>query len=86
MTHQEILRDIEAIAREYLDRPCELRSEMSLRGELEFDSLQWLTLVIEVENRFRIYLEDEDESAIRSVGDLVETVHRKLHAEAAARG
>ena len=41
-----------------------------------------LTLAVEVENRFRIILEQEDEAAIRSVGDLVDTVQRKLSAGA----
>jgi acyl carrier protein len=80
MTRQEILKGIEDVASEYLDRSFELRPEMNLRQDLELDSLQWVTLAIEVENRFRIYLEDEDELAMESVGDLVETVHRKLQA------
>lgn len=78
MTRQEILKGIEEVACEYLGRTFELRPEMKLREDLELDSLQWVTLAIEVENHFRIYLEDEDELAIQSVGDLVDTVHRKL--------
>ena len=78
MTKQEILKGIEGVACEYLDRPFELRSEMRLREDLELDSLQWVTLAIEVENHFRIYLEEDDEISIQSVGDLVDTVHRKL--------
>lgn len=81
MTRQEILSGIEGVAREYLNRPLELRSEMRLREDLELDSLQWVTLAIEVENHFRIYLEEDDELSIQSVGDLVEVVHRKLLAE-----
>ena len=78
MTRQEILKGIEDVACEYLGRTFELRPEMSLREDLELDSLQWVTLAIEVENHFRIYLEEEDELSIDSVGDLVDTVHRKL--------
>lgn len=86
MTRQEILKGIEDVAGEYLDRSFELRPEMNLRQDLELDSLQWVTLAIEVENRFRIYLEDEDELAMESVGDLVETVHRKLQAGTVPQG
>ncbi len=86
MTRQEILQGIEEVAGEYLDRSIELRREMSLREDLELDSLQWVTLAIEVENRFHIYLEDEDELAIESVADLVETVHRKLQAGTGPQG
>ena len=79
MTREEILRGVERVAHDHLDRPGELRPEMDLIDDLELDSLLLLTLAIEVENRFRICLEEEDEMAIRTVSDLVETVHRKLN-------
>ena len=82
MTKAEILHGVEAVARERLDRPGALRREMDLIDDLELDSLLLLTLAIEVENRFRICLDQDDEAAIRSVGDLVDTIHRKLEAEA----
>ncbi len=78
MNREEILRGIEAVAREHLDRPGVLDPKMDLIDDLELDSLLLLTLAIEVENRFRICIDEEDEIAIRSVGDLVETVYRKL--------
>lgn len=81
MTREEILRGVEAVAQEHLDRPGELRPEMDLIDDLELDSLLLLTLAVEVENRFRICLEQEDEAAIRTVGDLVDTVQRKLEQE-----
>ena len=82
MTREEILRGVERVAREHLNRPGSLELEMSLIEDLELDSLLLLTLAVEVENHFRIYLEEEDEAAIRTVGDLVETVHRKLEQQA----
>lgn len=78
MKRDEVLRGIEEVAREHLDRPGALTIEMDLIDDLELDSLQLLTLAVEVENRFRVCLDQEDEAAIRTVGDLVETVHRKL--------
>ena len=78
MTSEEILRGVEQVAREHLNRPGELRLDMDLIEDLELDSLLLLTMAVEVENRFRIYLEEEDEAAIRTVGDLVDTVRRKL--------
>lgn len=78
MTPEEILAGVEAVAREHLSRPGVLSREMDLIEDLELDSLLLLTLAVEVENRFRIYLEEEDDAAIRTVGDLVDTVHRKL--------
>lgn len=78
MTSEEILRGVEQVAREHLDRPGDLRLEMDLIEDLELDSLLLLTMAVEVENRFRICLEEEDEAAIRTVGDLVDIVQRKL--------
>ena len=78
MTPEEILRGVEKVAREHLNRPGELRRKMDLIEDLELDSLLLLTLAVEVENEFQIYLEEEDEAAIRTVGDLVDTVQTKL--------
>jgi len=78
MTPGEILRGIEALAREHLDRQEQLEPGMDLVEDLELDSLLLLTLAVEVENRFRICLSQDDEASIRTVGDLIGVVHRKL--------
>jgi acyl carrier protein len=78
LTDREILDGIAAIAREHLGWERELDPSMRL-ADLELDSLKSLTLVVEVENRFRVCLDPESEGAIASVGDLVTTV-RRLHA------
>ena len=78
MTQEEILRGIEAVAREHLDRLEQLEPGMDLVEDLELDSLLLLTLAVEVENRFRICLDQEDEASIRTVGDLMGVVHRKI--------
>jgi acyl carrier protein len=84
MTEAEILAGLEAIARERLQLAAPLRPEASLIGELRLDSLRLLTLAVEVENRFRVRLEPEEEGAIVTVGDLVALVRRKLAADGAA--
>jgi acyl carrier protein len=50
---------------------------MRLVGELRLDSLKLLTLAIEVENRFRIRLDDQDESQIETVADLVAAIRKR---------
>jgi acyl carrier protein len=57
-----------------------LTPEMHLVEDLNLDSIRLLTLATEVENRFRILLDEADELAIETVGDLVSIVERKLHA------
>ncbi len=78
MEEQEILEQIAEVSRRHLDWRSSLQVEMDLVEDLELDSLRRLTLAIEVENHFRICLDEEDEAAIRTVGDLVAAVGRKL--------
>jgi acyl carrier protein len=80
MTGAEILAGVAAVARAHLDWSGELRPEMRLAEDLRLDSLKLLTLAVEVENRFRIRLDEEDESAIVTVGDLVAAIGRRLDA------
>jgi acyl carrier protein len=84
MTEREILAGLETIARERLEVDRKLTMESRLVEELRLDSLRLLTLAVEVENRFRVRLDPEDEGAIETVGDLVRVVERKLAAEAEA--
>jgi acyl carrier protein len=56
---------------------------MSLVEALDLDSLRLLTLVVEVEDRFRICLDEEDEAQIQTVGDLLDAIRRKRAGKAA---
>ena len=58
MTEAEILEGIAAVARDHRGWEGVLRPEMRLVGEMQLDSLKLLTLAIEVENRFRVRLDD----------------------------
>lgn len=78
MTRDEILRGIETVARTHLQWSGELTPELGLIEDLELDSLGLLTLAVEVENHFRICLEEEDEAKIHTVADLVTVIERKL--------
>jgi acyl carrier protein len=49
---------------------------MRLVEDLGLDSLKLLTLTVEIENRFRIRLDEETEARIQSVGDLVSAIRR----------
>lgn len=73
-----ILEGIAQVAREHLDWSGPLRPEMHLVEDLELDSIRLLTLAVEVENHFRVALDEADEEEIDTVGDLVEAVRRKL--------
>jgi acyl carrier protein len=78
VTDAEILAGVAAVAREHLDWAGELRPEMRLVEELQLDSLKLLTLAVEVENRFRIRLDEADETAIVTVADLIAAIRRQV--------
>ena len=48
--------------------------------DLELDSIQQLTLVVELENHFRIRFDDADEAGIETVGDVVNLLAKRLEA------
>lgn len=92
MTREEILQAVEEVARAHLGfgrrpgrdgeaaGPDRFGPELRLVEDLALDSIQRLTLAVEVENRFRICLDPEDEEGIETVGDLAAVVERKLEA------
>ena len=78
MMDATILDGIAQVAREHLGWEGPLTAEMRLIEDLRLDSVRLLTLAAEVENRFRVLLDEADELAIETVGDLVAIVRRKL--------
>jgi acyl carrier protein len=73
-----VLTGIREVAREHLGWSDELPKDARLREDLELDSIQLLTLAVEVENFFRVRLEPEDEQEIETVADLVDVVTAKV--------
>jgi acyl carrier protein len=71
-----VIDGVAEVARAHLGWVGELSPEMRLVEDLELDSLKRLTLALEVENHFRICLDEE--AAILTVGDLVEIIQERL--------
>jgi acyl carrier protein len=76
MNAGEILAAVREVAREHLRWTGPLRPEMRLVEDLGLDSLKLLTLTVEIENRFRIRLDEETEAQIETVADLVAAIGR----------
>lgn len=74
MTRAEILAGIAEVAREHLGHVGPLEPSARLVEDLGLDSIRLLTLAAEVENRFRLVIEPEEEARIATVGDLVDLV------------
>jgi len=78
MSDEVILAGIADVARHHLDWQGPFTLDMRLVEDLRLDSIRLLTLAAQVENRFRILLDEADEAGIETVGDLVAIVRRKL--------
>jgi acyl carrier protein len=55
-----------------------LAPETRLVEDLELDSLRLLTLVVGLEDRFQVALEEGDEEGVETVADLAEVLGRRL--------
>ena len=82
----DILKQVAEIAADKLDWSGPLESQMRLVEDLRLDSIRLLTLAMEVEDHFRICLDESDEAGIATVGDLVALIQAKLTKEAGVDG
>ena len=78
----QIQQQIEKLLREVLDVEAPLSASTNLLSDLQLDSLQQWTLVVELENHFRICFEPEDQQSISTVQSIAELVQRRLTAPA----
>lgn len=73
----EVLVEIRRVLREELGLSREARPQDDLVADLQLDSVGLLTLVVGLEDRFRIALSEEDAAGVRTVSDLVALVSRR---------
>ena len=79
---QEVAAEIRRIVREDLHARTEFGDDEELASRL--DSLALLSLVVAVEDRFRIVLTEEDATAARSLSDLARIVAARASTEVAS--
>jgi acyl carrier protein len=73
----EVLREIGRLLREELALSREPRPADDLIADLQLDSVGLLTLVVGLEDRFRVALNEEEAAAVRTVSDLAALVLRR---------
>ncbi len=73
----EILEEVRKVFAEEL-KIHDLTEDTHLLRDLKLDSIQQLTLVVELENRFRVAFGEGDEAGIEKVGDVVDLLERRL--------
>lgn len=78
MTREEILESVREVIRNHLLIHSPLAPETNLIRDLQLDSLQQLTLVVELENRFRICFDRGQEEGLETVEDVVRLISARL--------
>ena len=73
----EVLGEIGRVLREELGLSRPPRPDDDLVADLQLDSVGLLTLVVGLEDRFRVALNEEDAAAVRTVRDLAALVLRR---------
>jgi acyl carrier protein len=73
----EVLGEIRRVLRDELGIGREPRPADDLIADLQLDSVGLLTLVVGLEDRFRVALQEEDAAAVRTVSDLAALVLRR---------
>jgi acyl carrier protein len=74
------LQTIAEIARQRFDRAAVISGETRLVEDLGLDSLKALEMIIEIENRFEIRIDETSEHEIVTVGDLVKVIDQAVAA------
>jgi acyl carrier protein len=85
--------DREVLRRELLDlveqgvgeRPTQLTDEQNLREELKLDSIDLVSLVIEVQAKYAIDIPTPELNNIVKVGDLLDVIQNKVTAREETR-
>lgn len=78
MNREAILQGVAEVVRRHLGWKGSLTPDMRLVEDLHLDSVRLLTLAAEVENRFRVLLDEEEELRLVTVGDLLDVLAAKL--------
>jgi acyl carrier protein len=77
MTDEALLALIGEIAETRLGYAGTLTPDTRLVEALALDSVRLLTLVVELENRLEVCLDEGDEQGVETVGELIELLRRR---------
>ncbi len=77
MDRASVLRDVRQVLEEHLTI-VDVDEATHLFRDLELDSIQQLTFVVEIENHFKICFDEGDEAGIETIGDVVDAVSKRL--------
>ena len=75
--HSEVATEIARVLRDELGLSREVKPGDDLVSDLQLDSVGLLTLVVGLEDRFRVALAEEDASRVRTVAELAALVAQR---------
>ncbi|WP_214881607.1 MULTISPECIES: acyl carrier protein [unclassified Exiguobacterium] len=79
MTKEQILVDVqEAVAEKLGKDVSEITADKSFKDDLGADSLEVMEMVMDLEDKFDITIEDEDAEKLSTVGDVVAYIETKV--------
>ena len=77
MNRKEIFHMVQRVVRKQLKMAAPITLETHIQRDLRLDSIQRLTLVVELENHFRVCFDPEDELGLETFDDVVSLIHRR---------
>ncbi len=82
-SREEIFEGVQDVVRQHLRPGVPISQQTHIQRDLRLDSIQRLTLVVELENHFKVCFDPQDEVGIQTFDDVVDLLHRRLKKEAA---
>lgn len=76
----ERLKDV--LVTEFGLRAEQLELDAHLVKDLDLDSIDWIDMAVALEGRTGQELQERELASIRTIQDVVDVIHRKLHASA----
>jgi acyl carrier protein len=76
---------LEMVENETGEKLSELSESADLRRGLKLDSLDMVSLILEIESRLKIAVRTEELQQLSTVGDLLDVLHKKLQDAAASK-
>ena len=79
MTEQEIYEKIVEIIQESRGKEFQVSQTLSLKDDLQADSVDLMEFILTVEDEFGIEISDEDIDELKNVSDVVACVQKNLN-------
>jgi acyl carrier protein len=83
MDREELRRSLSELVEETTGEPRpEIAEDQDLQEGLGLDSVDLFSLVVEIQNKFRIKIASEELASVATVGDLLDVLQAKIRATA----